>query len=145
MDGSEIRKSGKDDWSRTAQAWLVGIGIGALILAAMVVAYEIGTNHTGDQTVARPAAESPAPPVATQGPGRELFVTTCGSCHALASAGTSGAIGPNLDDLKPDKQMVESAITIGGTGSGAMPPGLLEGTEATEVADYVAGSAGTGG
>ncbi len=149
MNESKIRKSGKDDedWSKTAQAWLTGIGIGALILAAMVVSYEIGTNHTGDQAASTPAAESTvaAPPAATQGPGRELFVTTCGTCHTLSEAGTSGAVGPNLDDLKPDRQMVESAIKIGGTGSGAMPPGLLEGTEATEVSDYVAGSAGTGG
>ena len=29
--------------------------------------------------------------------GKELFVDGCGSCHTLADAGTTGAIGPNLD------------------------------------------------
>lgn len=29
--------------------------------------------------------------------GKELFVAKCGSCHALADAGTTGTIGPNLD------------------------------------------------
>jgi cbb3-type cytochrome c oxidase subunit III len=32
------------------------------------------------------------------GNGKELFVEKCGSCHALADAGTKGAVGPNLDD-----------------------------------------------
>jgi mono/diheme cytochrome c family protein len=34
----------------------------------------------------------------SQGAGKQLFIDRCGSCHALADAGTSGPIGPNLDD-----------------------------------------------
>jgi mono/diheme cytochrome c family protein len=30
--------------------------------------------------------------------GRLLFTQNCGSCHTLAAAGTSGTIGPNLDN-----------------------------------------------
>ena len=30
--------------------------------------------------------------------GKALFIQTCGSCHTLADAGTSGTVGPNLDD-----------------------------------------------
>ena len=30
--------------------------------------------------------------------GKELFTSKCGSCHTLADAGTTGTIGPNLDD-----------------------------------------------
>jgi len=33
-----------------------------------------------------------------QGAGKKLFTERCGGCHTLADAGTSGAIGPNLDD-----------------------------------------------
>lgn len=29
--------------------------------------------------------------------GRETFTSTCGGCHTLADAGTSGAVGPDLD------------------------------------------------
>jgi mono/diheme cytochrome c family protein len=29
--------------------------------------------------------------------GKELFIPKCGSCHTLADARTTGAIGPNLD------------------------------------------------
>ena len=34
--------------------------------------------------------------------GKQLFVDNCGSCHALADAGTQGTIGPDLDDM-PDE------------------------------------------
>ena len=30
--------------------------------------------------------------------GKQVFSQTCASCHTLAAAGTSGTIGPNLDD-----------------------------------------------
>jgi hypothetical protein len=74
--------------------------------------------------------------------GKLIFTQTCGTCHTLSDAGTSGAVGPNLDTLKPDKARVEAAIKNGGAGSGQMPAGLLAGKEATDVADYVSSVAG---
>ena len=71
--------------------------------------------------------------------GKVLFAGACGSCHTLADAGTSGTLGPNLDDLKPDQARVEAAIK---SGPGAMPENLFEGAQATTVATYVAGAAG---
>ncbi|MBK5111252.1 MAG: cytochrome c [Thermoleophilia bacterium] len=117
----------------------------------MVVSYEIGTNNADDSNAVQPpgqAAEEPAaapaavPPPAAAGPGSDLFVASCGSCHTLSAAGTDGAAGPNLDDLQPDAALVASAIEAGGTGSGAMPAGLLSGEDAQDVADYVAASSG---
>src|SRR5919108_456756 len=46
-------------------------------------------------------------------------------------------VGLVLDQIKPDKKRVLNAIKIGGTGSGAMPAGLLQGKEAEAVAEYV--------
>jgi mono/diheme cytochrome c family protein len=74
--------------------------------------------------------------------GKLIFTQTCGTCHTLKDAGTSGNVGPVLDQIKPDKARVENAIKIGGTGSGAMPAGLLQGKEATAVAEYVSSVAG---
>ena len=34
----------------------------------------------------------------SQGAGKDYFVQSCGGCHALADAGTTSTIGPNLDD-----------------------------------------------
>jgi mono/diheme cytochrome c family protein len=48
-----------------------------------------------------------------------LFESNCGSCHVLADAGTSGTIGPNLDQAKPALQRAITQITNGG---GGMPP-----------------------
>jgi cytochrome c553 len=74
--------------------------------------------------------------------GKLIFTQTCGTCHTLKDAGTSGNVGPVLDQVKPDKKRVENAIKIGGTGSGAMPAGLLSGKEAEAVAEYVSSVAG---
>lgn len=69
---------------------------------------------------------------------RTLFTDSCGSCHVLADAGTTGTVGPNLDDLPLDASRVAQQIVTGG---GAMPGKLLEGDEAEAVAAYVAATA----
>ena len=75
--------------------------------------------------------------------GKQLFIENCKSCHTLEAVQAHGVIGPNLDELGGiDKQRVLNAIKRGGTGSGRMPPGLLEGEDADAVATYVADVAG---
>ncbi len=128
-----------------ARAWLVGAGLGALVLAAMVVAFVIGTNYSDDPaTVAVDGGDVPALPRAAAGPGRDLFTANCGACHTMSGADTSGAAGPDLDQLAPDAAVVEQAIAKGGTGTGMMPPGLLTGEQARQVAEYVASVSGGG-
>jgi cytochrome c6 len=74
--------------------------------------------------------------------GKQLFQQNCGTCHTLADAGTNGKIGPVLDDVKPDKQLVLSAIKNGGLGSGTMPANIVTGKDAEAVATYVSTVAG---
>jgi mono/diheme cytochrome c family protein len=133
---------GDGDGSRTLQAWLAGIAIGCLVLAAMIVSYEIGKNNADGPTVASVTGPSSRQSTTEKpsGPGQTLFSSNCGTCHTLAAAGTAGAAGPNLDDLKPDAAMVAAAIQNGGAGSGAMPADLLSGTQAEQVAAFVAES-----
>lgn len=71
--------------------------------------------------------------------GKELFTDSCGSCHALADAGTSGTVGPNLDDLAPNRDETLKQIDEGG---GGMPADIVTGDDAEAVAAYVAASAG---
>ena len=132
---------------RTATAWLLGFMIGALILSLLVAAYQIGYNHgksqaPSGQAAAATTAKTTSTPSAANGPGKQLFAQTCGTCHTLSAAGTSGAVGPNLDDLKPDQATVLSAIQNGGTGSGTMPPNLYTGAQAQQVAAFVSSVAG---
>jgi sulfite dehydrogenase len=74
--------------------------------------------------------------------GKQIFASTCGTCHTLANAGTAGKVGPNLDDVKPDMALVLSALKNGGLGSGTMPKNLVTGADAQAVATYVSTVAG---
>jgi len=74
--------------------------------------------------------------------GKQIFTQSCGTCHTLSDAGTSGTVGPNLDELKPDKARAENAIKNGGAGTGAMPANIVTGPEAEAVAEYVSSAAG---
>jgi mono/diheme cytochrome c family protein len=75
--------------------------------------------------------------------GKELFVATCKSCHNLDAVQAEGVTGPDLDELgQLDEQRVLNAIERGGTGQDRMPANLLQGTDAEEVAAYVARVAG---
>ena len=71
--------------------------------------------------------------------GEALFTDNCGSCHTLSAAGTSGSVGPNLDDTSLDAAAIESIVR---DGSGSMPAfgGELSDAEITAVAEYVAGN-----
>jgi mono/diheme cytochrome c family protein len=65
----------------------------------------------------------------------------CGGCHTLEAAGSSGTVGPNLDDTKPDFALVVDRVT---NGRGAMPAfkGELSEQEIADVSQYVVESTG---
>jgi cbb3-type cytochrome c oxidase subunit III len=73
--------------------------------------------------------------------GKSIFKAKCGSCHTLADAGTTGTIGPKLDQLKPPFARVKRQVTNGGT---VMPAfkGTLSDAQINAVARYVASVAG---
>jgi mono/diheme cytochrome c family protein len=82
--------------------------------------------------------------------GKQLFMSNCGSCHALADAGTAGTIGPNLDDayyadrvvgMKDSsfEAMVREQIDLADP---PMPRHIVKGSDAADVAAYVAKVAG---
>jgi len=93
--------------------------------------------------------------------GQSLFQTNCGTCHALYAAGTDGNFAPDLDELlapsgppegegaeatiKGVRKRVLNAVEHGvdsTTTPGRMPPGILSGEQAEEVAEFVATTAG---
>jgi cytochrome c551 len=90
-----------------------------------------------DSTAATTAAGAGSADVAA---GKTAFMATCGGCHTLKDAGTNGKVGPNLDSLAPlSVETVSKQIANGG---GAMPPKLLTGKDADNVAAYVSSVAG---
>ena len=92
--------------------------------------------------------------------GKEAFVEKCGSCHVLGRAGTQGATGPNLDAafdraLRDGmgrgtiQGVVRDQILYPGDvpqeSEAYMPPKLVTGDLAEDVAAYVAFAAARGG
>jgi len=96
---------------------------------------------------------------------QSLFVTNCGTCHSLYSAGTDGNYGPDLDELlaptgppEGEQKKVEetwdategrvlNAIEQGvnsSTTPGRMPGGILNEEQAQQVAEFVGRTAGEG-
>jgi mono/diheme cytochrome c family protein len=73
--------------------------------------------------------------------GKQVFTSNCGGCHTLADAGTNGQVGPELDELKPDKATVQRQVTNGG---GKMPAfkDKLSAEQIDQVATYVSSVAG---
>ncbi|MBE0486652.1 cytochrome c [Marinobacter sp.] len=72
--------------------------------------------------------------------GKEVFTQisqpSCTICHALSDAGSAGAIGPDLDNLKPSREQVINAVT---QGVGVMPAfeGSLSAEQIQALADYI--------
>lgn len=123
--------------------FLIGLVSVALFAAGCGSSSDSGSSTSGTEATAATSDKAePADKPASAGEGKSSFASSCGGCHALKDAGTKGAAGPDLDSLKPDKARVASAIEKGGTGSGAMPKGLLTGDKADQVADYVSSTAG---
>ncbi|HVS86327.1 MAG TPA: c-type cytochrome [Gaiellaceae bacterium] len=73
--------------------------------------------------------------------GKTIFSSECASCHTLKAAGSSGTVGPNLDQLKPPFETVQHQVEHGG---GVMPAfqGKLSQAQIDAVAHFVADNAG---
>jgi mono/diheme cytochrome c family protein len=93
-----------------------------------------GTTEGGTTTEA-PAGDAAA--------GKQVFESAgCVACHTLADAGSTGTVGPNLDDAKPPATLVVTRVT---DGAGAMPSfkDKLTEQQIQDVAAYVSSVAGT--
>jgi mono/diheme cytochrome c family protein len=76
--------------------------------------------------------------------GKEVFLGSsgCGTCHTLADAGTSGTVGPVLDDTTPSYDLVVDRVT---NGLGGMPSfsSTLSEEDIQNVAAYISSTAGS--
>jgi mono/diheme cytochrome c family protein len=73
--------------------------------------------------------------------GKDIFAAAgCTGCHTLKDAGSTGTVGPNLDDKKPPKSLVVERVT---NGKGVMPSfsGKLTKQQIDAVAAYVSSAA----
>ena len=69
--------------------------------------------------------------------GKKIFASAgCGGCHTFAAAGSTGTVGPNLDDASID---VDAAVQQVKNGGGGMPAfgDRLSDQEIADVAAFV--------
>jgi cbb3-type cytochrome c oxidase subunit III len=107
---------------------------------ATYVASVAGLDATG-QIIDPANPPKPSQPGSTD--GKTVFATAgCTGCHTLKAAGSTGTVGPNLDEAKPSKDLVIDRVT---NGQGGMPSfkGQLSEAQIQAVADYVSSNAGT--
>jgi mono/diheme cytochrome c family protein len=95
-------------------------------------------------------AQPPPPPAAAQGDpaaGRQAFEAQgCGGCHTFSAAGTSGTVGPNLDEALQgkDAEFVQQSIVdpnaevASGFAPNVMPQDYGQQLSEEQVADLVA-------
>jgi outer membrane protein assembly factor BamB len=106
----------------------------------VIIAYRLGA--TGGTTAPAPGTTTEeGTTTGAEANGETVFTSSCGSCHVLGAAGTSGSVGPNLDELKPDASTVETQVRNGGGGMPAFD-GRLSDAEIAAVSKYVAENAG---
>ena len=128
------------------------IVVSALLFIAQMsaVVWVTGTQETEEETHAAEtgggATEGGATTEAPTGDaaaGKQVFESAgCVACHTLADAGSTGTVGPNLDDAKPPATLVVTRVT---DGAGAMPSfkDKLTEQQIQDVAAYVSSAAGT--
>jgi len=140
------RDPGGDDFVWSAPMRRTAVILGAIALLAGTAGCGGGeetgaTPETVEGTLPEAGtteAESPASTVeGDASKGEAVFASAgCGGCHTLEAAGSSGNVGPNLDESKPDLSLALDRVTHG---RGAMPPfkGQLSDKQIADVAQYV--------
>jgi cytochrome c6 len=121
---------------------------GRLALLLTLAVLLLGLAACGGDDDDESAGTAPAATQAETGGGGEedgaaVFASAgCGGCHTLEAAGSSGMVGPSLDDLMPSKEQVEEQVRSGGGGMPAFADQLSD-EQIEAVAEYVSSSAGS--
>jgi cytochrome c2 len=125
------------------------IGVFTVVAVTLVVIVLATVEIVGESHEAEGSEGGESVPAETDGgggggdaaAGEAVFVANCGSCHVLEDAGTTGAVGPNLDESTLDLAATEQQIANGGGGMPAFA-GQLSEEEIANVAAYVVASQG---
>ena len=126
-----------------------------LLVVVLVLAVGCSTSKPGEKTAAPlpatvegtvPKEETPTVPPQYKGgdaaAGKKVFATAgCTGCHTLKDAGSTGTVGPNLDQAKPALSRAVERVT---KGAGAMPSfkGQLSDKQIADVTAYVVTKSG---
>ena len=120
------------------------LGTALLAMALLLAACGGSSSSSSSSSSAPPASSSSSGGTENaSAEGKQVFTQNCGGCHTLKDAGTTGSVGPNLDELQPPKATVVRQVNNGG---GPMPAfkGKLTAAQINAVSTYVSTVAGQG-
>jgi mono/diheme cytochrome c family protein len=128
---------------------MLRLGIAVSLVAVLLVAACGGSDNSSSGGGSSSASSSSSTSSSASGSasasaqGKQVFTQNCKGCHTLKDASATGSVGPNLDDLQPDKATVQRQVVNGG---GPMPAfkGKLSDAQINAVAGYVSSVAGKG-
>ena len=118
----------------------------AFLLAALTLV--VGAAACGgeeDETATPETVQGTLPTTETGGAagegdaakGKEIFASAgCGGCHTYGPAGSSGTVGPNLDDANVTAEQAAGQVKNGGGGMPAFGDRLSD-QEIADVAAFV--------
>jgi outer membrane protein assembly factor BamB len=109
-----------------------------------IVAYSLSAPSTPATTTTTTTSSSSSAAAAAVSvkAGMKVFDTAgCATCHTLAAAGSTGTVGPNLDQLKPSDAATVKQVTNGGGGMPAFGSTLSK-SQIQSVALFVSSVAG---
>ena len=109
---------------------ILGLGIPAAVIATVEARNDVPEANVSNLTAAEKR-------------GRAKFGQRCANCHSLKASNAVAQVGPNLDKLRPPKNLVLDAVNKGrARGNGQMAADLVEGKDAEDVAAFVAKAVG---
>ncbi len=115
-----------------------------LLLAALVLVVAIPACGGEEEEHALPETVEGTLPANTSATaegdaenGKKIFASAgCGGCHTFSAAGSTGTVGPNLDDANVDVDAAVQQIKNGGGGMPAFGDRLSD-QEIADVAAFV--------
>jgi mono/diheme cytochrome c family protein len=125
----------------TGRIWTAAAGFVAMFVVALAIAIVAARGHQA--SVIKDSHGDKVELTAAERRGRDVFRSSCASCHKLDAVAAAGVTGPSLDFVRPTQWMVRRRIREGSVGRmGTMPPAVASGQDADDVADFVARVAG---
>jgi cytochrome c551 len=104
---------------------------------ATTVGTTTGTTTTGGGQTTTGGTTTSGGAAAGDAQSKSLFTANCAGCHTFAAAGSSGTVGPDLDQSTKNLAAIEQQIRRGG---GGMPPfaGTLTDAQIKALAKWIA-------
>jgi mono/diheme cytochrome c family protein len=120
-----------------------GLGAAVVACAGLALVVTIVASSAGREHRVRAMDGRTIELTRAEARGRDVFAARCSTCHALRAVNAVGDVGPSLDFVRPPAAVVRRRVHEGSsTTMAVMPAELVIGSDAADVAAFVARVAG---